>query len=63
MKEHWIITEQHDDLESIIMDLAIELDSKVTIIKFDNEGEPDTVKVVMNKYDNGAIGVRLYEVE
>lgn len=63
MSIHWIEKEDHNDLQSIIMDLVIELDSEETIIKFDNEGEPDAVKAVMIKYSNGVTGLELWEVE
>lgn len=63
MSMHWIEKEGHDDIQSLIMDLVIELDSLETIIKFDNEGEPDAVKAVMIKYSNGATGLKLLEVE
>ena len=45
------------------MDLVIELNSEETIIKFDNEGEPDAVKAIMIRYTNGETGLTLLEVE
>lgn len=64
-KKHWIETEgNHGELHSLIGELAMELDSKETIIHFDNEGEPDCVKCILTEdKEFGGTYIELYEVE